>query len=83
MKKTTALKLLGILVICLGGRLMESENKELKADDLHLVWEPNIEPMDFVFVEKSIRNLIITTDDEDIVIPFSDIVEALKDDKNL
>ena len=79
MKRRDALKMLGVLVICAGGTASlakaVNDNEMMSIDTIS-----PFEPVDYVFSSDGIRNLVITIPKErDIVIPFSDIILALKE----
>ena len=64
MNRRKALKILGALVVCLGGRA--------EASELGL--------MDYTFVEEGIGKIIIKKKNgSQLIIPFSDIVKALEE----
>ena len=78
MKRRDALKMLGALVICLGG----TSSLVKAVDDSEMMSIDTItkfSPIDYTFSSDGIRNLIIQIPNEsDIIIPFSDIIFALK-----
>ncbi len=81
MDRRTALKLMGVLVICLGGKVVYGKN-DVTIDDTGIgdieVLDP-FGPVDYHFGAEDIRDLIITRKDkQDIVIPFTEIIEALE-----
>lgn len=79
MTQTMALKLLGAMIICQAGETMA---KEVDPNNSSLKF---ILPqkMNYVFYTDSIEDLIIKREkEEDIIIPFSEIVEALEGGKN-
>jgi len=71
--KKQALKLLGLMCICKGGKM---SCKTLANCTTGLAFSP---PYDWTFGEEGIGNLIIEKKDGSrIIIPFSDIVKALE-----
>lgn len=78
MKRRNALKAIGVLLLCVGGRA----EVEAKMSEANLSsWED--QPINYIFEEGSIKNLIIERKNgKDLIIPFSEIVEALLDKEN-
>jgi len=77
MERRTALKVFGALFVCLAGRAISraepQKEGELVFKDL---WSG---PMDYVFSEAGVGNIIIECNDgTKIITPFTEIVEALK-----
>ena len=87
MNRRNALKLLGALIVCIGGTATS-----VKGEDYgELVGEGELDitatnsifsgPYDYNFSEEGIRNITIERKNKpDLVIPFKDIVKALEED---
>ena len=84
MDRRNALKMLGVIVVCWGGRSVwaddiSPETTAGDADGTIKYVDPFSGPKDFMFDGDSIRNIIISRKDKgDLVIPFKDIVKALE-----
>ena len=75
MTRRTALKLFGVMIACLVGKPVA------KAADMEVGDWWKTKPMDYIFSEEGIGNIIIEPKDgEKLIIPFSDIVKALKEE---
>ena len=82
MNRRNALKLLGALIVCIGGTATS-----VKGEDFgELVGESDLTeifsgPYDYNFSEEGIRNITIERKNKpDLVIAFKDIVKALEED---
>ncbi len=80
MTRRSALKLLGVLVACLGGKAVAGGTasiRQVPKEELDSTWA--IEPrMNFYLHEDSVKEIVIERrDGYRLVIPFSDIVDAL------
>ncbi len=76
MDRRTALKFMGALVICLGGIAEAAE--EITSSKLYF-HELDNPVLNYTFHADGIGDLIITQKDkQDIVIPFTEIIEALE-----
>jgi len=76
MKRRTALKVLGGFIVMLAGKPVEANQATLSEG---LIFKDiALEPVDYIIESKNIKNLIIQTEKEKITIPFSDIIDALK-----
>lgn len=82
MTRRTALKLLGAMIVCLVGNPVASATDKKTYDSGHIKddWRYS-KTLDYAFSEEGIGNIIIETKDgEKLIIPFSDIVEALREE---
>ena len=81
MERRKALKLMGALVACLGGTIIIKPESKLKAEDsANLTYLA--EPQSYQFNESGIKNvIIIRTNGKKISIPFSEICDALGEQK--
>lgn len=71
MERRSALKLLGTLFVCLTGMAVAKE------EDIISI-EPT--PLNYIFHQNGINNIIINcVDGTELVVPFADIVKAIKD----
>ncbi len=76
MNRRNALRLFGALLVCLAGRGVARAGNET-SDALE--FRDFSGPMDYIFHEEGIGDIIIECKDgSKIITPFSDIVEALK-----
>jgi len=76
MKRRTALKTMGALVVCLGGHRVHADES---TDELFISASQS-SPVDCFFSADEIKNLIIERKGKpDLVIPFSEIVSALEE----
>lgn len=79
MKRRNALKLLGSLIVCLGGTAQAVEKDALKITTGDLDWWVP-KPINYTFHAPGINNIIIERIDKpDIIVPFSEIIDALDD----
>ena len=77
MDRRKALKMFGTLFICLAGHPVISSANAID-DELSLFQLLN-KPVDYHFSEEGMGNIIIECKDgTELIVPFSDIVEALK-----
>lgn len=77
MTRRTALKALGTLLVCLAGKNVMAEDKTQSNIITDNWWENT--PQSYVFQEKGISSIIIEKKDgSKLVVPFSEIVEALE-----
>ena len=83
MKRRSALKLLGTLLVCLGGRAVMADESIIYDDNtssgdfLSKYQKPTIS--DYIFYEEGMGNIIIKRKDgTKIEVPFSDICDALE-----
>ena len=83
MERRKALKLMGALVACLGGTIIIKPESKLKAEDSAKVNLTYLaEPQSYQFNESGIKNvIIIRTNGKKISIPFSEICDALGEQK--
>ena len=78
MNRRNALKMLGVLVACIGGAVVPT--KARSGDNNELTIDYLAGPYDYRFSSEGIRNIVIERKDKtDLVIPFKDIVKALED----
>ncbi len=82
MNRRNALKLFGAFIACMTGTPIAMASEEFTSEDNSIIAK-NIfkqEPMDYMFDEKLVNNIIIRTKEgEELKIPFSEIVEALRE----
>ncbi len=79
MKRRTALKLLGGLIACTAGRPILAITE---LSDVDPEASLQLGPVDYFFCEEGIRNIIIRhKSGKDTIIPFSEIVKALEEEK--
>jgi len=75
--RRNALRLFGSLFVCLAGRVVLAQEKTALQfrDDLDI-------PSDYIFNEEGMGNIIIERKNgKKIIVPFSDIVDALEGNK--
>ena len=78
MNRRNALKMLGVLVACLGGQAVPTKARGDDSSELTVDYLQG--PYDYTFSAEGVRNIIIERKDKpDLVIPFKDIVKALED----
>ena len=78
MERRNALKLVGALVVCFCGKAVATNAYNSSSVTSFESW--NIGPVDYVFRVDEIKNLIIERKEkQDLVIPFSEIIEALEE----
>jgi len=78
MTRRNALKMFGALFVCLAGRATV-EASEIK--DGSMVFQDDLwsKPLTYTFSEKGIKEIVIEKSDGGrVVVPFSDIIEALE-----
>jgi len=74
MDRRIALKIFGALFVCLAGHPILRAAENLNASTLQLS-----HPMDYIFSEEGMGNIIIECKDgSELIVPFSDIIDALK-----
>jgi len=79
MDRETALKILGTLIICLGGSPIMKPKDNVTTDDALCFTDIFSQPTDYIFEEEGIGNIIIKRKDGNkIIVPFSDIINALE-----
>jgi len=79
MNRETALKILGMLIICLGGDPIMKPKDYVTKDDFLCFSDLSSQPTDYIFEEEGMGNIIIKRKDGNkIIVPFSDIINALE-----
>ena len=77
MNRRNALKMLGVLVACLGGQAVPTKARGDDSSELTVDYLQG--PHDYIFSAEGVRNIVIERKDKpDLVIPFKDIVKALE-----
>ncbi len=80
MERRNALKILGAIVCCVGASAIKSHAQTGSLETYKLI--DSSTPLDFIFDAESMGDIIIRQKDTpNIIIPFSEVIEALKEGK--
>ena len=78
MDRRNALKLFGALFVCLAGHPVHAEDLIVDSGTMKMSGDWLSRPTDYTFNEEGIGNIVIERKDGTrLIVPFSDIVEAL------